>query len=263
MTDGGEMAQLSRQGAVSLIIFHPARDGTISNRGAATLGRIFERELADDAVRAIVLTGASAGIFIRHANLGQISRAAEALLSGAATENDFTTSAFATLGAMLDAATKPIIAAINGDCMGGGFEIALACTMRIAAASASAIGLPEIRIGIPPGAGGPQRLARLIGLHRARLFTLEGTVLGAHDALSLGIVDAVAEDAVSHAIARAEAIAGRPRGAVATIMRQMRPDDGEAIDENLMSFARCIAEPGMADALRQLAEADVIIEQLN
>lgn len=257
------MAELSRRGAVSLIAFHPANDGTISNKGAAALSRILERELADENVRAIILTGAREGIFMRHANLAQIARAAEAVARGDASEEDFTASPFALLGAMLDGATKPVIAAINGDCMGGGFEIALACTMRIAATNARAIGLPEIRIGIPPGAGGPQRLARLIGQHRARLFTLEGTVLDAAGAHRRGLVDQLAEDAVAEAIARAEALSARSAAAVSELMRQMRASDGADIEDSIRGFARCLGEPGAAEALAELAARGAILEQLD
>lgn len=261
MTIGGEMAELTRRGAVAIVTFHPARDGTISNKGAAALARIIEVELANAATRAIILTGAQAGVFIRHANLAQIARAAEAVASGNASEADFAGSPFATLGAMLDAANKPVIAAINGDCMGGGFEIALACTMRIAAASVRSIGLPEIRIGIPPGAGGPQRLARLVGAHRARLFTLEGRVANASGALALGLVDGVADDALAEAIMHAEAFADRSTTAVAEIMRQMCPSDAELIQNNIKGFARILGAAGTAERLADLARQDIAIER--
>lgn len=262
MSECGEGASLSRRGEVAIISFTPARDGTISNKGAAALAEIVEGELANTAVRALILTGAREGIFIRHASLAQIARAAGAVASGAATARDFAGSPFARLGTMLDTATKPVIAAINGDCMGGGFEIALACTMRIAAAAVRAIGLPEIRIGIPPGAGGPQRLGRLIGQHRARLFTLDGTVLDASRAHALGLVDAIAEDALAAAIKRAEALGGRCPVAVAEIMRQMRPADADLIEDNIRGFARCIGKQGAAERLVELASKDVAIERL-
>lgn len=263
MTENTELARLSRSGTVSLISFQPMADGTISTVGAAALGSLLERELGNPDVRAVVLTGASDGIFIRHGNLAEIGHAAAALASGAVTEEDFLSSPFAALCAMLDGATKPVIAAINGDCMGGGFEIALACTMRIAAASAKAIGLPEIRIGIPPGVGGPQRLARLIGWHRARLFALDGTVLAASEALALGLVDEVADDAVAAALAKAASFAARSARVVPEIMRQMRPADDEHVRESIAGFARCLNVDGMSDAFARLAAANIPLEQMD
>ncbi len=262
MTQSEETARIDRRGAVSLISFQPMADGTISTIGAAEIARVLERELGDDEVRAIVLTGASKDIFIRHGNLAEIGHAAAALASGAATEEDFLLSPFAALCAMLDAATKPVIAAINGHCMGGGFEIALSCTMRIAATSARAIGLPEIRIGIPPGVGGPQKLARLIGWHRARLFTLDGTVLAADEAHTLGMVDGVADDVVAAALEKAEFFASRPPPVVAEIMTQMRPTDDEHVRRNILGFARSLTVDGTTDAFARLAAADIAIEQL-
>lgn len=262
MTEREELVQLSRRGAVSLIFFQPLADGTISTVGAAALGQIIERELGDDDVRAIILTGARDGIFIRHGNLAEIGQAAASLASGAITEEDFLGSPFATLCSLLDGATKPVIAAINGHCMGGGFEIALACTMRIAAASASAIGLPEIRIGIPPGVGGPQRLARLIGWHRAHLFALSGTVVGAGEALAMGIIDEVADDPVEAAIRRADGFANRSAPVVSAIMEQMRPTDDRHVRESILGFARCLAADGTADAFAKLAAANIAIERL-
>lgn len=263
MTESEELVLMSRRGPVSLISFRPLADGTISTVGAAAIGEAIGRELGDSGVRAIVLTGATDGIFIRHGNLAEIGHAAAALESGAVAEEDFLASPFAALCALLDGATKPVIAAIDGHCMGGGFEIALSCTMRIAASSTSAIGLPEIRIGIPPGVGGPQRLARLIGWHRARLFAMNGTVVGASEALAAGIVDDVADDAVEAAIREADRLAYRSPSVVSEIMRQMRPSDDERVRESILGFARCLTAEGTADAFAKLAAANIAIERLD
>lgn len=263
MTEDAELARRSRRGAVSLISFRPLADGTISTVGAAALGSLVEAELENPDVRAIVLTGDSEDIFIRHGNLAEIGHAAAALSSGAVTEEDFLSSPFAMLCETLDRATKPMIAAINGDCMGGGFEIALACTMRIAAASAKAIGLPEIRIGIPPGVGGPQRLARLVGWHRARLFALDGTVLSAADALAAKLVDDIADDAVATALARAEKFAARSPRVVSEIMKQMQPADQEHVRESILGFASCLTADGTAGIFAQLAADSIVLEQMD
>jgi enoyl-CoA hydratase/carnithine racemase len=248
-------------GDAAVLRFMPAGDGTISNRGAALLGDALARLLDDETIRAVVITGAADGIFIRHANLGQIVRAARALEQGA-DRNAFLDSPFARLGKMLDASEKPVIAAINGTCMGGGLEIALSCTMRIAQRDVTAIGLPETRLGIPPGAGGPQRLARLIGAHRARLFVLEGRVVDAAEAVDLGIADILADDPVAEALNQASLLNCASAPVVAEVMRQTRSADGEALEANLLGFADCLLLDGVSDAVDQIDQSHRAIEAL-
>ena len=259
----GESVATEDHGAVAVMRFKPRDDGTISNKGADLLLRELDRLLADAGTRALVLTGAEPALFIRHANLGQIGRAGDALRAGLATEQDFLDTPFQSLCRLLDRAEKPVIAAINGDCMGGGLEIALACTARIAAPSIHAIGLPEIRLAIPPGSGGPQRLARLIGLHRARLFVLKGTVVSSEDAFAMGIVDELNDDPVAAAVELAGRFARRSPDAVAAIMRQMAPDDEAALKDNARAFAETLRSEDAAQMLEELLHSPRPIETLD
>ncbi|EGD57506.1 3-hydroxyacyl-CoA dehydrogenase NAD-binding protein [Novosphingobium nitrogenifigens DSM 19370] len=100
--------------------------------------------------------------------------------------------------ARIEAFPVPVVAAINGVALGGGLELALACHARVAAPSAS-LGLPEVTLGVVPGAGGTQRLPRLIGLGPALTMIAQGSSVSAGEALSLGLVDAVDEDVVAAA----------------------------------------------------------------
>ncbi len=97
------------------------------------------------------------------------------------------------MAAALEKLPQPVIAAINGAAMGGGLELALACTLRVAAASAK-LALPEVRLGIIPGAGGTQRLPRLIGKGRAAHMILTGEAVSAEQALAMGLVNQVAPE---------------------------------------------------------------------
>lgn len=112
----------------------------------------------------------------------------------------------------------PVIAGIDGACLGGGLEMALACDIRIAAESAR-LGCPEVRLGILPGAGGTQRLVRAIGQGRARDMLLTGAQLSGREALAAGLVSRVAADGEATAAARelgAELAAGAPEAIQAT-----------------------------------------------
>lgn len=114
----------------------------------------------------------------------------------------------------------PTLAALNGYALGGGLEIALACDVRIASRQAT-LGLPEVRYGILAGAGGTQRLARLVGAGRAKLLMYTGRHIGAEEAFSIGLVEAVveADDLLPEALRIASAIAANSPVAVRHVKR--------------------------------------------
>ena len=148
--------------------------------------------LADDAVEAIVLTGAGRA-FIAGADISEFGGASDG------------PGLMDCLNAM-DASSKPIVAAINGTAFGGGLEVALCCHYRVIAPSAP-VGLPEVKLGLLPGAGGTQRLPRLIGAEKALNFILSGDPIPGPEAHALGIADAVADgDVVEAAISFAQNI---------------------------------------------------------
>ncbi len=157
-----------------------------------------QKAAADPEVRAIVLAG-SRGMFIAGADINEI---ASGLALKVPTLRD--------LQAQMEALKKPLVAAIDGVALGGGFELALTCHWRVAARSAK-VGLPEVKLGLLPGAGGTQRLTRLIGPEAALDAIVSGTHIPAVRALELGALDAIAEEAVPAAIEFARAAAGEQR----------------------------------------------------
>jgi enoyl-CoA hydratase len=171
---------------------------------------------AGASVRAIVLCGdgRSSG-FITHFSV-------ETLEAIAADPDQARASAAVSRGyhAMLDELNRlpqAVVVAMNGDTMGGGFELALACDIRVGQNGDHRYGLPEARLGIMPGGGGTQRLPRLIGQARALEMTLRGRVVDPPEALRLGMVHEVADDATARAVQIATEIAALPASSVANI----------------------------------------------
>ena len=112
---------------------------------------------------------------------------------------------------MLETCGKPVVAAINGSALGGGYEVALACHHRIATEGSGKIGLPEVSLGLLPGGGGCQRLPRLIGIQPALEVIAQGQMLRVDKALKKGLVDAIASDQTVMLSEAADWIKANPR----------------------------------------------------
>ncbi|HZT65299.1 MAG TPA: enoyl-CoA hydratase/isomerase family protein [Acidimicrobiales bacterium] len=141
----------------------------------------------DESVKVVVLTGGVPGYFVAHADLDDLTRIGR----GEPVEGDARDWRRAT--DLLESVPQPVVAAVNGQAWGGGCELALACTVRVAAASAH-FAQPEVNVGIIPGAGGTQRLPRAVGPGRAAELILSGRVVEAEEALRIGLVQAVLPD---------------------------------------------------------------------
>lgn len=237
------MAWLETIGPVGVVRYFNPPEGLIAVKGALQLCEVIAAALADEGLAALVLAGAQEGVFIRHADVGQILRAGEAVADGKTDAASFASSPFAQVGALLDRARKPVIAAIEGVCMGGGFEIALACTLRVASHGAGPIGLPEIRIGLFPGSGGITRLSRVVGPHRARRFILLGKTLSAQEAFVEGLLDELADDALTRALEIAQGLVTRDADAIAAILELTgETGDSDDITKEIQRFGKLVGE---------------------
>lgn len=141
------------------------------------------------------------------------------------------------------AMSKPTIAAITGYALGGGFELAMACDLRIAADNAT-VGQPEILLGIIPGAGGTQRLTRLIGVARAKDIILTGRFVPAHEAFTLGMVNEVvpAEKVFGRALELATTLAQGPAIAMANALRAIEQGSELPLSKGLVVEQKAFAE---------------------
>ena len=209
------------KGAVRLIRYANPPRHYMTGEGAGLMQAAIEAAVADPDIRVLVLTGTE-DVFVRHYDVGEIVAVAEAVRAGQLKPEDFERGGFADMIGEVFKSPKPVIAAINGICMGGGFELALACDIRIATKSVPLIGLPETRIGIFPGGGGTQRLPRMIGEARALEFILRGQTVDAAGAKELGLVNKVANDAVNDAMVLAAELASRGAEGLAHAKRLVR-----------------------------------------
>jgi len=155
-------------------------------------------ELKDDrSIRAVILTGSGEKAFVAGADIGELNK------NNAVEAKEYTHRGQAVLD-LIESLGKPVIACINGFALGGGCEIAMACTLRLASENAK-IGQPEVKLGIIPGYGGSQRLPRLVGKGIAMQLLLTGEMITAQEAYRIGLVNEVLP--AGQLIARAEAIA--------------------------------------------------------
>jgi enoyl-CoA hydratase len=188
----------------------------------------------DRSVRAVVLTGAGHR-FCAGADVS--------MMRDLSVANHRKVRRWVEVQAGLEALPKPVIAAINGYALGGGAELILACDVRVMAADAR-IGFPEIELGLFPGAGGTQRLARLLGPARALALMMEGRRLDADEAARLGLVDRVlpGERLLPEAQAYARALATGPTRAIGLLKRAVYGGWGRPLADGLEEEARAVFE---------------------
>jgi 2-oxoglutaroyl-CoA hydrolase len=168
----------------------PNKLNRVSMLARDQLRQVFEKLDSDEAVRFVVLAGAG-GSFTAGGDI-----------AGFLQKSAWDVSRLADNVAAAERCTKPVVAALQGYVLGVGLELALACDFRLAADDVQ-LGFPEVTIGMIPGSGGTQRLARLIGLGRAKDIILRGRRIGAEEALALGLVtEVVAPEELENAVGR-------------------------------------------------------------
>lgn len=184
---------------LAIITFNNPPRGYLNQAQVTELSTHLDVIEGNNGVRVVIFTGGVPGVFIRHYDVGEIQGATDAvrksgLDAAGLMEAGKRGNPISQLFDRVDRLEKPTIAAINGFCQGGGFEFALCCDIRIAERGDYLIGLPETNIGIFPGAGGTQRLPRVIGEAKALELVLRGKTVTPTEAAELGMVHYLAED---------------------------------------------------------------------
>lgn len=227
------------------------RRNSITRAMLGALGAELERA-ASSRARCVVLTGAGGRAFCAGADLKERAGMAEEEV------REFLRGLRAALRA-LESSPKVFVAALNGVALGGGLELALACDLRVMSAVAE-LGLPEVGLGIIPGAGGTQRLSRVVGAARAKDLVLTARRLAAPEALAWGLVSKVAppERLLEEALATAALVA---RNAPIALRQAKRAIDGgldlpldEALDLEQRMYQECLPTRDRREALRAFAE---------
>ena len=206
----------------------------------------------DEKVRAVIITGAGDKAFVAGADITGL------VDLDAITGKSFAQKAQETFN-LLENLGKPVIAAINGFALGGGCELAIACTLRVASNKAK-LGQPEVNLGIIPGGGGTQRLPRLIGKGRAMDLILTGRMVDAEEAMSMGLINLVVEheDVISEAENLARTIINKGPIAVKMAMEAVNRgievdlEEGLRIEADL--FAMCCATEDKVEGTKAFLE---------
>lgn len=203
-----EFVEVVREGALTIVtINRPTSHNALHSAAQKELGAVFDDFASDDSQWVAIITGAGSKAFCAGHDIR-----AEPVISAAMSQPP----GFGGLASRFDL-TKPVIAAVNGIAMGGGFEIVLACDLAVASSNA-VFALPEPRVGLAALAGGIQRLPHMVGLKRAMDMLLTGRRIPAQEAFELGIINEVVEGDVLDAARRwaAQLLACSPMSVRAT-----------------------------------------------
>lgn len=265
MTQG--KARLSITGPIAEIIFSNPNEGYMDRAMEEALLHAVEQVEANPDLRVCVLSSDTPGVFIRHYDLKALAQQARSMRDR---EMQFSMSRPVREGVIHRALRKIgesrviYIAALNGTAMGGGFELAIACDLRVVQDGPYQFGLPEVNMGILPGAGGTQRLPFLVGGAKAMQIALIGDTLSPAQMLEYGLTTTCVPDARAEALTLAQRIAGKPPLALSHIKRLIRQAEGStaqgfALERTLFADLMVSEEAGRlldegADGTRKITD---------
>jgi len=230
----------------------PASLNALNSEVFTELDKLFQEIESDAEVRVVILTGSGEKAFVAGADIAEMQALDTIGISKFIAKARKASDQIYNL-------TKPVIAAINGFALGGGCELAMCCDLRIASENAR-LGQPEINLGIIPGAGGTQRLTRLIGMTRAKELIYTGDMIDARTALAIGLVNKVVPQASLMAEAREMAKKLLSKGSVALAQAKKAINTGanmdlaSALDLEEQCFALCFATEDQKEGMKAFRE---------
>ncbi len=240
------------EGIRTLTVHRPEKLNALNGDVMAALDGALEEARTDRGVNVVIVTGAGEKAFIAGADIGELSKLTPVEGREHALRGQAVLAKLETLG-------KPVIAAVNGYALGGGCELALACTIRIASENAR-FGQPEVKLGILPGYGGSQRLARLVGKGRAMQLCLTAEQIDAAEAYRIGLVNRVVPAGQALAASRDMAKAILSNGPVAcryvleAIHRGLEMPLHEGLVLEAALFGLCAATEDMKEGMNAFLE---------
>jgi enoyl-CoA hydratase len=239
MSESYETLLLERRDRVAIItINRPEKRNALNIKTREEGAALIEELRSDDSVNVVVITGAGDKAFIAGADIAEFAGRTSNMQRDVMVQR--------SLFNAIDTFPKPVIAMVNGYCLGGGCEVALACDIRIASETAS-FGQPEINLGIIPGGGGSQRLTRLVGEGKAMEMILSGQIIDAKTAFAIGLVNHVypADQLEARTLELANTIAEKGPIAVRLAKEAVKIASRSNLDEGLRRevdlFALCFA----------------------
>ena len=241
-----------RDGIAYVILNRPDKLNALNQKVMQELGSCFESIRGDDQVKVAILTGAGEKAFVAGADINELATQTPMQGKETSVAGQQILNSIENLG-------KPVIAAVNGYAFGGGCELAMACTLRIASENAR-LGQPEVKLGIIPGYAGTQRLPRLVGKGRALDMILSGEAVTAQEAYRIGLVNQVVaqKDLIAAAESLARKIMANGSLAVKLAMEavnhgmEMTQEQGEFLEATL--FGLCCTTADMKEGTRAFLE---------
>ncbi|HEX8253004.1 MAG TPA: enoyl-CoA hydratase-related protein [Thermoanaerobaculia bacterium] len=241
-----------KEGILTITIDRPKVLNALNAQTVTEIGQAFDAARDDESVRCVILTGGGEKAFVAGADINELSQMTPLTGKAVAEKGQ-------RVFSKIERLPKPVIAAINGFALGGGCELALACHIRIASDKAQ-LGLPEVGLGIIPGYGGTQRMARLLGKGKALELILSGDRIGAGEAERIGLVNKVvpADQLMATAEELARKIASRGplavRAAIEAVMSgsEMPFEEGQFLEATL--FGLLTATEDMKEGMKAFLE---------
>ncbi len=264
---GVRLSLSAHDAGIAVLRFHNPPQGFMDAATETELGQALDWIDDREDLRVVVLSGAQDGVFIRHYDVGVLEARARKMQARGltfSTDRPVPESPIHRCLDRIEGSSRIFIAALNGTAMGGGYELALACDLRIAQAGDYRIGLPESNIGLLPGAGGTQRLPALVGQARALEYLLLGRTFTPQEAAAAGLVNECCPGpALERALDIARALAAKQPRALAHIKRLVRRtnrSDAGFADERTL-FCDLMVNPRSIEMMTQMNAGERRIEE--